>query len=334
MDVVVRDLGVRRGRSREEQEAGRRVVESADAPRRATEEIAVGHGEVGIEHDDIGLETLTVCGVHGDGALAARLDAGDLGAVAELHPVLLRRGRHRLRHGVHAALGEVDAGHGVHVGDDGVDRQRVVGGESGVHRLEGEDALCARIAEELPHARCEFAEAADRDKPGEVGREQVERRVDIAVDEVGHLVSVELGDEVDVAAVPRGLLRSDDVADLLGHLIDIGVHVELGAVGIERAVERRDGCELEPVGHVLADAVEGVSDEIGHGEHGRAGVDVEGARSGLQFNATRAATGHVLALQHGDFAPCAGKTHRRGESAEACPDDDDAIGGPGHGAGH
>ena len=235
---------------------------------------------------------------------------------------------------MHAALGEVDAGHGVHVGDDGVDRQRVVGGESGVHRLEGEDALGARVAQEFAHARCELAEAADRDEAREVGREQIEGGVDVAIDEVGHLVAVELGDEVDVAAIARGLLRPDDVADLLGHLVDIGVHVELGAIGIERAVERRDGRELEPVGHVLADAVEGVGDEVGHREHGGTGVDVEGARGGVEFDAARATAGDVFALQHGDFAACAGKTHRRGEPAEACADDDDAIGGPCHGAGH
>jgi hypothetical protein len=47
----------------------------------------------------------------------------------------------------------------------------------------------------------QLAEAADRGEPGEVGREQVEGRVDVAVDEVLHLVAVELRDEVDVAQV-------------------------------------------------------------------------------------------------------------------------------------
>ena len=334
MDVVVGDLGVRRRRSREEEEAGGGVVETTDAPRRTPEQVAVGDGQVGVEDDDVGLEALAVGRVHRDGTLAARLDSGDLGAVTEVHAVLLGGRGHRLGHRVHTALGEEDPCDGVHVGDDGVDGEGVVGGEPGVHRLEGEDALGARIAEELPHARCELAESADGDQACEVGREQVEGRVDIAIDEVGHLVAVELGDEVDVAAVARGLLRPDDVADLLGHLVDIGVHVELGAIGIERAVERRDGCELEPVGHVLADAVEGVGDEIGHGEHGRAGVDVEGARSGLQLDATRAATRHVFALEHGHLAACSGEAHGSGEPAEAGADDDDPVGGSGHGAGH
>ena len=221
------DLRVRRRGTREEQEARRRVVESADAPRRSPEQVAVGDGQVGIEDDHVGLEALAVGGVHRDRPLAPGLDARDLCAVAELHAVLLRGGSHRLGDGVHAALGEVHAGDGVHVGDDGVDREGVVRREPGIHRLEGKDALGARVAEELPHARRELAEAADGDQTREVGGEQVEGGVDVAVDEVGHLVAVELRDEVDVAPVARGLVGADDVADLLGHLVDVGVHVEL-----------------------------------------------------------------------------------------------------------
>jgi hypothetical protein len=63
------------------------------------------------------------------------------------------------------------------------------------------------------------------------GRQQVERRVDVAVDEVGHLVAVELGDEVDVLQVALGLGRAADPRDLLGHRAAVGLDVEHRAVG-------------------------------------------------------------------------------------------------------
>ena len=90
----------------------------------------------------------------------------------------------------------------------------------------------------------------------EVLGEQVDRRVDVGVDEVAHLVAVELRDEVDVAAVALGLGGRDDALDLGGHGVDVRVHVELGPVRVVRAVERLDGHEVEPVVHVLADGVE------------------------------------------------------------------------------
>ena len=60
VDVVVSGLGVRRGRPRQEQEARRRVAEPADRPRLAVEQLAVGHGEIGIEHDDVGSDALAL----------------------------------------------------------------------------------------------------------------------------------------------------------------------------------------------------------------------------------------------------------------------------------
>ena len=112
------------------------------------------------------------------------------------------------------------------------------------------------------------------------------------------------------------------------------MHVELRAVGVERAIERCDRGELEPVGHVLADAVEGVGDEVGHREHGGAGIDVVGARCGVQLEATRAAAGHLLAFEDGDLASGTGEAHGCREPAEACADHDDAVGGSGDSAGH
>ena len=215
----------------------------------------------------------------------------------------------RAREGVHAAPGEVDAGDGVHVGDDRVDRQRVLRREAGVHRLEAEQALGPRVVEVLPHLRREPAETADRHELGEVLGEQVDRRVDVGVDEVAHLVAVERRDEVDVAAVARSLGGGDHALDLVGHRVDVGVHVELGAVGVEGAVERLDGDEVEPVVHVLADGGERVADQVGHREDGRSGVEAE---AGVLDEAGSPA-GDALALEDGDLrpAPASRRAHER-----------------------
>ena len=207
VDVVVRDLAVRRRRPGEQQEARGGVGQARDRPRLAPEQVAVGDRQVGVEHHDVGGDALAVRRDDGDGAVADRLDRRDLGAVAELDAVLLGRGRHGRGNGVHAALGEEHPGDRVHVGDDRVDGERVVRRDARVHGLEGVDALRARVLQVLAHLRGELAEAAEGDEPGQVGRQQVEGRVDVAVDEVVHLVLVELRDEVDVPAVAGGLLR-------------------------------------------------------------------------------------------------------------------------------
>ena len=232
---------------------------------------------------------------------------------------------------MHAALRKEHACDRVHVRDDGVDRERVVRREPCIHRLERVDPLGTGVGHVLADLRRQLAEPADGDELGEVGGDEVERGVDIAVDEVLHLVAIELGDEVDIPAVAGSLVRTDHRADLLGHLVDIGVNVEHGSVGVERSVERRYRLEREPVLHGLADCVEAVGDEVGHREDGRAGIEPVGAISRLDVQAPGPPARNRLALEDGDRAARSCEPHRGREPGEARTDDDDVIGRTGDG---
>ena len=323
MDVVVGRPRVRRRGPGQQQEARRGVRQPTDGPRLAAEEVAVGDRQVRVEHDRVAGDALAVGGVHGDRPGALRLHPGHLGAVADHGAVLLGGAGQGSWDRVHAALREEDAGHRVHVGDDGVDGQGVVGREAGVHRLEGEDPLGARVLEVVVHLGRQPAEAADRGQPREVGGQQVERGVDVAVDEVAHLVAVELGHEVDVAPVPRCLVRAADPLDLVGHRVDVAVHVQRRAVGVERAVERRHRVEVQPVLEPLADAVQGVGDEVRHREDRRTGVEAVA----VDLEEPRPPAGDLLALEDRHLPAGAEQAQGGGQPAEPRTDHDHVVGG-------
>ena len=52
------------------------------------------------------------------------------------------------------------------------------------------------------------------------------------------------------------------------------MHVERGAVRVVRPVRRVERGQVEPVGQVLADRGERLGDQVGHGQHGRPGVEL------------------------------------------------------------
>ena len=197
---------------------------------------------------------------------------------------------------MHAAPREVDAGHRVHVRDDGVDREGVLRRQPCVHRLEREQPLGARVAQELADLRREPPESAESHEAGQIGCDQVERGVDVAVDEVAHLEPVELADEVDVAAIARCFRAAAHALDLGGRRVGVGVDVKRGAVRVERAVERVDGLQVQPVLHPLSNAVERVRDQIGHREHRRAGVEAIPGK--LQHPGTSARGGFAFQQRH------------------------------------
>ena len=89
--------------------------------------------------------------------------------------MLLGGRRHRLGYGMHSALGEEDPGDRVHVGDDCVDRERVVRRQACVHRLKRVDPFGAGIGQELAHFGSQLAETTDREQAREVGGDQVQR---------------------------------------------------------------------------------------------------------------------------------------------------------------
>ena len=103
---------------------------------------------------------------------------------------------------MHAALGDEHAVDGVHVGDDRVDGQRLVGRQAGVHRLEAEDAAEPLVVEVPRHDLGEPAEAAEADEleRGRSGRARSSGRVEAALDERRHLQVVQPGEPVAEAA--------------------------------------------------------------------------------------------------------------------------------------
>jgi len=110
------------------------------------------------------------------------------------------------------------------------------------------------------------------------------------------------------------------------------VNVQYGTVGIERPIQRRYRRQLQPVLHVLTEAIESVGDEIGHRQHGGAGVDAVLTRRSLQLHLTGSATGVVVALENRDRATGARESHRRREARKAGTDDHHVVRRPRNGS--
>ena len=110
------------------------------------------------------------------------------------------------------------------------------------------------------------------------------------------------------------------------------MHVQDGTVGIERPIQRRHRGQLQPVLHVLAEAVESVGDEIGHRQHGGAGIDAVLTRRPLQLHLTGSASGVVIALENRDRPTGARESHRGREACEASTDDNYLVRRPRHGS--
>ena len=121
---------------------------------------------------------------------------------------------------MHAALGHEHALDRVHVGDDRVQGQRLVGGQAGVHRLEAEDALQALVVEVRPHdawPACGSRRAGAAGSAGPSGRARSSTESKLRVDEVGHLDAVQLGEPVAERAEGGRILPTGHLGDLLGH---------------------------------------------------------------------------------------------------------------------
>ena len=233
----------------------------------------------------------------------------------------------RTRHGVHAALGEVHAGDGVHVGDHRVDRQRPGGGQARVHRLEREQPPQPLVGEEARDLGAEPAEAPQRHQPGQRCADQLQRRVQVAVDEVRQLGAVQLAQEGHEAAVAVRVARAAHGRDLGRHVLDVGADVDARAVGEAGPVGRVQPVQGEPVGQLLADGVQRRGEQLRHGQHRRSGV--EGVAAVADQPAPPA--GDRLALQHGHLAARTGQVQRRREAAQARADDHHGVGPAGNG---
>ncbi len=162
------------------------------------------------------------------------------------------------------------------------------------------------------------------EQPQQVAGDQVTWRVHVAVDEVVALQFPQAAGVVDEAQVAVGLAGTADAGDLVGHPGRVGDHVERGAVREVRPVRRVEPDQIQPVGHRLVDRREQLVEQLRHGQHGRAGVELVPAdREPAGATARRR-----FALDHGDLASGRGEPQRAGEAAEPGADDDDALGGP------
>ena len=130
---------------------------------------------------------------------------------------------------------------------DRVEGQGLVGGDPGVQRLEGEDPLRAGVLQVRRDLGRQSSEAADRGEAGQVGGDQVEGRVEVAVDEGVALVAVEPLGEPHEALVAARLPRTDPLADLLRHGRGVGLDVELRAVREHRPVDGVQRPEVQPM---------------------------------------------------------------------------------------
>lgn len=195
----------------------------------------------------------------------------------ELDPGVHGGLRHRIGDRAHASFGEPDALDRVHVGDDGVQRQRLGGREAGVHRLEAEDAVEARVGEAAFDGGTEAFEAAQRDQAGGRDRvaQQVGRAVEVHVDEVGQFSQVQLAQPDDELLVGGGVDRPALAGDLGAHRLHSVAHVQGGAVVEARTVGRVEQLHRQVVVRAATHRTEGLVEQVHHGEHGRAGVEGE-----------------------------------------------------------
>ncbi len=170
---------------------------------------------------------------------------------------------------VHAADGHEDPLDRIHVGDHGIQREGFVRGETGVHRLEREDPAEPLVLEERGDLLVEPSEPAEPDQleTGAPGLHQVERRVEVGVDERRHLRSVEIGQPVTKAPERGRVLRAGERPDLLGHRLATVAHEQCRPVGVDGPVHGVDRLDRDEVGHVGAGRVERVRQQIRHRQH-------------------------------------------------------------------
>ncbi len=153
VDVVV--LGARRElplHAHVPHQGRRRVGALSSRSRRleAGQERAIGDGQVGVGHHGLGahdLAALEADASHRSAGAVLQEDAIDADVVVELGPSVLGRLGQRHRQGVHASHRDEHAVDAVHVGDHGVDGQRLVRRQAGVHGLEAEDPVQPLVVE-------------------------------------------------------------------------------------------------------------------------------------------------------------------------------------------
>ena len=106
----------------------------------------------------------------------------------------------------------------------------------------------------------------------------------------------------------------------LAHRVAAGADQDRAAVGEAGPVRRVEPAHRQQV-EVGVDRAQGVGDQVGHGQHRRAGVEGEAVLDQQPGPAAR----DLLPLDHGDRVPAAGEVAGGRQPGQAGPDDDDLV---------
>ena len=150
--------------------------------------------------------------------------------------------------------------------------------------------------------------------------QQIERRIEVDVDEVRHLDPVEALQPVGEAAERLCVVRSAERPDLLGHRLAAASDVQRRTVVEHGAVHRVDRVEAHEVGEIGTGGGERGAEHIGHRQRRRTGVELE-PRLGEHAGAPAR---NRVALEHGDLMAAVAQVSGGGEPTESGADDDDA----------
>ena len=150
--------------------------------------------------------------------------------------------------------------------------------------------------------------------------EQVERGVEVAVDEVRHLGHVQVLQPVHEAVEGGRVHRAAGVGDLVPHGLAAVADPDRGAVGELGPVGRVQPSHRQQLVQVRVDRAQGVGDQVPHGQHRRPGVEGEAVADQLPVPAA----GDVLPLDHGHLVPASGQVAGGGQPGQSGSDDDDS----------
>ena len=141
-------------------------------PARGAPQQPIGVGKLRGEYHRVGVNALATVGVQRLDSIVAAIQPRYGCTVAEFDTGIRCGGGQRIGQCPHPTARKVHARNGVHVGDDGVDRERPLRRNPRVQRLEGEDAVQPRIGDEPFHHPVPAPEAAERRQPGELRSQQ------------------------------------------------------------------------------------------------------------------------------------------------------------------
>lgn len=123
--------------------------------------------------------------------------------------------------------------------------------------LEGEDALQPLVFDESADPRLESAEAAQCGESDQVWVQHRERRVEVGLDAAARLRSTEVVEPLVQTLVPGRFAAAGEAFDFRLYGLGASVDVEAAAVREPGVVDGVEGVQGQPVGHLLADCVEG-----------------------------------------------------------------------------